>query len=358
MTAFIGIDIAKKNCVVCISDQNNTIREVTSYRNTSQDATEFARRALRAYGDCKAVVESTGNMWLKTYEAFESEGIEIKLANPSKTRIIAESKIKTDKLDAKVLSRLLRGDLIAECYVPTRKVRLSRALLGHRVNIAREQTRIRNRVHALLTKYDILEHDDGEHDNNIASKRGIAWLKTVNLEGHDQEILDSLVRQLEFLDGEEESANKVIAKDATKNDYVPMIMSMPGFDYGASFIAAYIADIDRFPTPSHLVSWVGLCPSIHQTGETTYMGKMKGGSKKACWMMVQAANAAIRSDERLRRYYERKAKRLHHNVAITHVANKMLRILWHMLMENRLYEQRSEERYNSKLKRLQRIASD
>ena len=132
MTAFIGIDIAKKNCVVCIRDQDNTVREVTSYHNTSRDATEFAKRALEAYGECRAVVESTGNMWLKTYEAFESEGIGIKLANPSKTRIIAEAKIKTDKLDAMALSNLLRGDLIAECYVPSRDVRLSRAQSQHR----------------------------------------------------------------------------------------------------------------------------------------------------------------------------------------------------------------------------------
>jgi transposase len=351
MTTFIGIDIAKKNCVACVRDQDNTVREVTTYHNTSRDATEFAKRALEAYGECKAVVESTGNMWLKTYGAFESEGIEIKLANPSKTRIIAEAKIKTDKVDARALSNLLRGDLIAECYVPSRDVRLSRALLGHRVNIAREQTRTRNRIHSLLDKYDL----ECEYDN-IACAHGIAWLKSVKLDGHDQEILDSLVRQLEFLKEEEEKANKIIAYDATKNGYVPMIMSMPGFDYyGASFLAAYIADIHRFPTPSHLVSWVGLCPSVHQTGETKYMGKMKGGSKKACWMMVQAANVAVRADPRLKRYYERKARRLHHNVAVTHVANKMLRIIWHMLMENSLYDQRNEERYQSKLKRLQNI---
>jgi transposase len=141
-TSFIGIDIAKKNCVVCITDQNNAVREVVSCWNTSHDATEFAKCAQEDNGECKAVVESKSNMWLKAYEAFESEGIEIKLANPSKTRIIAEAKIKTDELDAKALSNLLRGDLIAECYVPSRDVRLSRALLGRRVNIAREQTRI------------------------------------------------------------------------------------------------------------------------------------------------------------------------------------------------------------------------
>lgn len=352
MTAFIGIDIGKRKCVTCIRDQDNVVKEISSYQNTSHDAFEFAKHAQEVYGECRAVVESTGNMWLKTYEAFESEGVEITLANPSKTGIIAEAKIKTDKLDAMALSNLLRGGLIAECYVPSRRVRLSRALLGHRVNITREQTRTRNRIHSILDKYDL----ECEYDN-IASAHGIAWLRSITLNGHDQEILDSLVRQLEFLKDEEERAERIIAKDATKNEYVPIIMSMPGFNYyGASFIAAYIADIHRFPTPSHLVSWVGLCPSVHQTGETKYMGKMKGGSKKACWIMVQAANVAVRADPRLERYYERKARRHHHNVAITHVGNKMLQIIWHMLMENRLYDQRNEERYESKLKRLQSIA--
>lgn len=357
MTKFIGIDIAKKKCVVCVSDQDNTVVEKTSYRNTSWNAAEFAKHAAEAYGECRAVVESTGNMWLKTYEAFESEGIGIKLANPLKTRIIAESKIKTDKIDARVLSTLLRGDLIAECYVPAKKVRLSRALLGHRVNITKEQTRTRNRIHALLSKYDL----ECEY-NDISCAHGIAWLKSdVTLDDHDQEILDSLVRQLEFLREEEKKASKVIAKDAVKNEYVPIIMSMPGFDYySASFLAAYIADIKRFPSPSRLVSWVGLCPSVHQTGETLHMGKMKGGSKKTCWIMVQAANAAIRADPRLQQYYERKVKRrgLHHNVALTHVGNKMLRILWHMLRENRLYDQRNEQRDRSKLKRLRNITSE
>ena len=69
--------------------------------------------------------------------------------------------------------------------------------------------------------------------------------------------------------------------------------------------------------------------------------------------MTQAANVAVRVDARLGRFYERKARAHHHNVAITHVANKMLRILWHMLRENRLYDQRNEVRYASKLKRLQ-----
>jgi len=65
------------------------------------------------------------------------------------------------------------------------------------------------------------------------------WLKSIRLDCDDQEILDSLMRQLEFPSRDEETAKKIIAGDAIKNSYVPMIMRMPSFDYdGASFLAA------------------------------------------------------------------------------------------------------------------------
>jgi transposase len=334
-------------------DEDGSILDTGSYPNTFQDASHYAKQILERYeGTCKAVVESTGNMCIKTYDAFESNGLEVKLTNPVKTRAIAEARVKTDKLDSKILAHLLRADLIAECYVPSRDVRLSRALLSHRVSITQEQTRIKNRIHSLLDKYDL---ECKYHD--IFGAHGIRWLANLQLNGYDNQILQSLLRQLEFLQDEEETASSVIAKDATHNRYDPIIMSMTGFDYySASVLAAYIADINRFPSPSHLVSWVGLCPSVHQTGESLYMGRMKGGSRKVKWIMIQAANTAIRTDLRMRTYYERKLRRHHHNVAVTHVANKMLRIIWHMPRENHLYNERKQQLYESKLKRMTHTA--
>jgi transposase len=46
------------------------------------------------------VVESTGNMWLRIYETLETRGVEVKLANPYKTKANASARIKTDKLSA------------------------------------------------------------------------------------------------------------------------------------------------------------------------------------------------------------------------------------------------------------------
>jgi len=351
---YIGVDVGKRKCVACVMNQDGDISETYSYPNTTADASEFARCLVKKYGECKAVVESTGNMWMKTYEAFEETGIEVKLANPSKTRVIAEARIKTDKLDCRVLAHLLRADLIAGCYVPTKQLRDTRYTLTHRMNITRDRTKIQNRIHSLLHKYDLqCEYGD------IFGTHGMDWLRTLRLPAiRDRQILDSLIRQVEFLNCEEETVNSEIASDAVNNRYVATIMSMTGFDYyGASVLAAYIADISRFPSPSRLVSWVGIWPSVHQTGESLHMGKMKDGNTKLRWIMSQAANVAAKCDPRMKAFYERKLRKHHHNVAITHVANKMLRILWHMLRDNTLYNERKQQLYHRKLITMARTAS-
>jgi transposase len=51
---------------------------------------------------CNAVLESTGNMWMRIHGTLEDNGIDTILANPYKTKIIAQAKVKSDKLDAHI----------------------------------------------------------------------------------------------------------------------------------------------------------------------------------------------------------------------------------------------------------------
>ena len=133
----IGIDIGKRRCIICIMDQNGIVLEEDGYENTYAAADAFARKAKREYGKCQAVCESTGNLWIKTYEAFEDRGIPIELANLMKVRAIAEASVMTDKVDARTLAHLLRTSLIARCHVASREVRGIRQLLRERTNQVR-----------------------------------------------------------------------------------------------------------------------------------------------------------------------------------------------------------------------------
>ena len=76
---YIAVDIGKRTCVVCITNKDGSILEETKYNNTLQEAERFASHLNKKYDNkkCQTVCESTANMWLKTYEAFEKNGIDV-----------------------------------------------------------------------------------------------------------------------------------------------------------------------------------------------------------------------------------------------------------------------------------------
>jgi transposase len=123
----------------------------------------------------QAVLESTGNMWMRIHDTLEENGIDTVLANPYKTKIIAEAKkIKSDKLNARILSDLLRTNLTYESYVPKQENRDKRSLVRHRITLSRTKTRLVNKVHSILDKYDYKTEL-----TDIFGVAGIGWLKSL-----------------------------------------------------------------------------------------------------------------------------------------------------------------------------------
>ena len=85
-------------------------------------------------GQCSAVCESTGNLWVGTANAFEKAGIPIQLSNPFRTGLIAKASVKTDKVDARALAGLLRSDMLAMCYIGTAR-ESSKQLFRYQMNL-------------------------------------------------------------------------------------------------------------------------------------------------------------------------------------------------------------------------------
>ena len=66
-----------------------------------------------------------------------------------------------------------------------------------------------------------------------------------------------------------------------------------------ALLSAEIDDITRFGNPKKLVSWAGMCPTLHQSGGTSYHGRMKKDSnRKVNWIMIQCAHVAAMHDDR------------------------------------------------------------
>ncbi len=348
----IGIDIGKRRCIVCIMDEDGDILKETGYDNTFDAAKVFAEETIGLYEACRAVCESTGNLWIKTFDAFEKSGISIVLANPMKVRAIAEASIKTDKVDARTLASLLRANLIPKCHVANMGIRGVRQVLRNRTNLVQDRTRTINRTRNLLDKYDLKQADIG---SDMWRKRALGRLTGRHLDDpNDDLILHQYARHIDYLNGEMSLVEKNIARQAAASEDARIMMSMTGIDYyAAMLLVAEIDGIERFRTSKRLVSWAGLCPTVHQSGDTPYHGKMKRDSnKRVNWIAIQCANVAVQYDERMKRFYERMRKRHMHNIAITHVANKMMVIIWHMLTDRTLYKERKDRLYQKKLKKM------
>lgn len=348
----IGIDLGKRGLQACIKDDEGKILNELSLSNDSLGAQRLIGAVDGA--SSRAVIEATGNHWIRFYDTLIEHGIETLLANPVKTRMIAEARIKTDRLDARVLADLLRGNLVAESYVPTRKERDWRALVRHRASLVRMSVEVKNRVQSMMDKYELKPEF-----SDLFGKGGTAWLQSLELEPVDQMILESELMLLKSLVEQTDVITSKIASMAAGSEDVKLLMTMPGIDfYSAMLILAEIGDVKRFPDAKKLCSWAGMVPSIHQSGSMLYMGKItKKGSRWLRWILVQAAQKASSSDERLGSYYERVARRRGHHKAIVAVAREMLAIIYHMLSKKEEYRGKNERLTQQKYKRMERIAS-
>ena len=113
---FIGIDYHKAYSVYCVLDAQGSNLERGRIDHARP---EDFRTLVRRWPGCHVVFEASMN-WHWLFEILEREvpSERIVLANPFKTRIIAEAQIKTDKVDARILADLLRCRLSPACILP------------------------------------------------------------------------------------------------------------------------------------------------------------------------------------------------------------------------------------------------
>ena len=334
---------------------DGTVLEEFSYWNRSDEVLKTANRCKAKYGQCQAVCESTGNLWIRTADAFEKAGVPLQLANTYKTKAIAFAKVKKDPVDARMLAHLLRADLISPCYTGTIASRGKKQLLRYEIQLVQEWTRVINFLHTLTDKYDV---DPKEGGSVIWSTKTLKFLDGVRLKDpSDQFVLESCIARIRNANAEIDKSRQEIARFVKGNRNAKLLLSITGIDMlSAALLAAEIDDVSRFEDPGQLISWAGMCPTLHQSGDVEYHGRAsKATNRTVNWIMIQCALTASIHDPRLHKYYERLKTRHKPIVALSHLANKMLRIIWYMLTGNVTYEGANKARYRIKLKKVMAV---
>jgi len=345
MTRYVGIDVGKARCRAALMNQKGIIEQEFFFEN-NQKGIEHLTSQLTC--DDKAVMESTANLWLNIYESLDNKNIKVVLANPMKTKAIASAKVKTDKVDARILAHLLRADLVAESYVPPKQIREIRALIRHRLSLMKMRTMVKNKVHSLTDKYGYrCEFSD------MFGVSGLKWLKSLEMGELDLLILENHLRHIEVINLQIDVADEAIKMRACEDEDVRLLMSLPGIDVRtALLLKSEIGPIERFEDYKKLVSWAGLAPRVHQSGDVLWNGGItRCGSGILRWAMVEAAWTAVRYDEKFCEFYGRVKARRGSQKAIVAVANKMLKVVWVMLVRRESYSGVNKELYEGKLNR-------
>ena len=111
----------------------------------------------------------------------------------------------------------------------------------------------------------------------------------------------------------------------------PPMLTIPGIGVAsAAVILSEFGDLSKFNSPSKLLSFAGMEPGYFQSGTSESTGKMvKHGSSHLRYAMMNCARTVINNEPTFAAYYAKKrAEGKEHRVALTHVAKKLLRVIY------------------------------
>jgi transposase len=343
------MDVHRDFCEVAIAEGG-------SVRRAGKVATEPAALMLFAESlgrDDEVVLEATANA-SAIARLIEPHVARVVLANPKAVKAATGLRAKTDKIDAETLAKLLVGGFLPEVWTPDEQTLVRRRLIARRGQLVRHRTREKNQVHAILQR----NLAPRPPMSDLFGVKGREWLaeQVEQLPQDEQKMARACLRQVDFLDEEIALIDRDVARQALGSEEIRRLMTLPGVSAvtGTAFVAA-IGDIRRFPTPRHLVGYLGLDPRVRQSGsEPARHGRIsKQGPGETRGLLVEAAWHAARTTGPLRAFHQRLAARRGPNVATVAVARKLALIAWHLLTRGEDYAFVRPSLVREKLRRLE-----
>jgi transposase len=288
------------------------------------------------------------------YRAAEAAGLRLDVIAPSKTPRAPGDRIKTDRKDAELLARLLLAGQLKTVAVPPPPFEAARHLARAREQVRGDLMRCRHRVSKLLLLHGRV------YDGSSWTKTHRRWLA--------QQRFDEAATELAYLDclaavdglvARKQALDERLSRLALEGDWsqaVARLRCFRGVDTLTAFVLCLeVGDFARFPRPAKLAGWLGLVPSLDQSGESRRLGAItKTGSGYARRLLVEAAwhylprpsegptiaarragqpdhviQIALRAERRLHRLSQRlRARGKPGNVTTVAVARELACFLW------------------------------
>ena len=189
---------------------------------------------------------------------------EVVVVNPNRVRLIAESRKKTDSVDARLLAELLRLGAAPEVHVPSAEARRKRTQLSVRRQLVRQRTGVVNQARGLLRGWGVSLEARG-----LGTLQG--WKKVLRrkeLPPYVKELVAVLGGVFEQLSEALEGMKLRLNEEAAGDERVKRLQTIPGVGkISALTLVAAVDQVERFQTSKQMTGYFGIVPTVRASGE-------------------------------------------------------------------------------------------
>ena len=377
----VGIDVAKdKHDCFIISTEGEVLADVFTIPNNAEGfdtLLQTIHRCVRPKDKIKVGLEATGHYSYNILGFLLSKGLHTFVINPLHTNLYRKSlslrKTKTDRVDARTIATMLMSDVDLKSYTDTSYHNEElKSLTRYRFDKVRERAKLKTSisrlvcilfpeleklvptlhmasVYALLSEFPGAKQIASAHLTRLtnllyeASKGHYGREKAIQIRDAARNSIGSAMpaKSLELkhnialigeLDAEIEEIEKEI-NSIMDADHSP-ITTIPGIgNRMGAMILAEVGDFSNFDSPDKILAYAGLSPSTYQSGQLTncYSHMEKRGSRYLRYAIFNATKYVCIHDPTFAAYLSKKrAEGKHYNVAISHAAKKLVRLIYAM----------------------------
>jgi len=355
-----GLDLAKKDSQMAVLSSEGKQMTNCRFPSTRENYLEVAKN-LRP-GDTIALEVSTSANAVMSIFKLNSSAKSL-LSNPMQTKLIAAGRIKTDKVDARVLAELARVDYLPTVWSPDADTLRLRHFVTDRESLVHYKTKLKNQVHSILHR-NLVTYEFSD----LFGVEGSLWLDNLlasdELDVFERDRLRFDLREIErqktLVDDLDSTIAAFICSREVLKHQLDLLVSIPGVSLasGATILAA-IGDVSRFRSKEKLASYMGLTSRVKQSGETCRMGRIsKQGNAYARFMLVESADWLRKSVPIYSRFYNRIKKKKNHNVAKVATARKLAELCWILLTRSQEFIYARPRNTDEKRAAIRKLASD
>jgi len=331
---YIGLDVSNKSTAICIVSERGDVVEEFSV-NTKESS---VAKGLKKYRGSRCVVEAsplaeTICSWV------EGVGISVDILDTRQAKVVTATKKKTDRLDARKLAQLCRTGWYGRVYRKSGEARNLRSYLTARMQLVKSATGLLSSIRGILRAHGLV----------VPAGSGEKFEKNVRdlLKKQDSMLqcaIEPLLCMWKELEEQAERMYRELDRQISrKNPAIKRLITVPGV--GPVTATAFIATIDdprRFSSGEQVSSYLGLVPSVYQSGDFEVKGRItRHGDNLLRWLLVEAATTLLTRSRKscpLKEWGLKLQEKKGFGKARVAVARKLACLLHHLWMTEQEFE--------------------